>query len=207
MTKEKIYKVFSRIPTIRTERLVLRAVKTSDDSDMFEYSSDPEVPQYLLWAPHSTIEYTREQLRRIKQEYRIGKYYDWAIEISDGEHKGKMIGTCGFTSFDFRNNSAEVGYVLNRRFWGKGIAPEALDAVISFGFDELILRRIEAKFILGNENSRRVMEKCGMTFEGVLRSSMMVKHEYRDIGICSILSDEYLNHKIAQKQKKYGEMI
>ena len=120
-----------------------------------------------------------------------------------------MIGTCGFTSFDFRNNSAEVGYVLNRSYWGKGIAPEALDAVIAFGFDELILRRIEAKFIIGNDNSRRVMEKCGMQFEGVLRSSMMVKHEYRDIGICSILSDEYIKNKNfgSRSTKIYGEAL
>ena len=208
MTKERIYKIFSHIPTIKTNRLILRAVKPSDAIDVYEYSSDAEVPKYLLWYPHSSIEYTREQLNRIKQEYRIGKYYDWAIELSQGEHRGKMIGTCGFTSFDFQNNSAEVGYVLNRNFWGKGIAAEALSAIISFGFDELILRRIEAKFIAENLKSRRVMEKCGMAFEGILRSSMMVKHEYRDIGVCSILSDEYIRSRSKKHfHNEYGEVL
>ncbi len=209
MTKDKIYKIFSHIPTIKTDRLILRALKTSDTDDMFEYSSDPEVPKYLLWKPHPDIKYTKEQLNRIKIQYRIGKFYDWAIEVAEGEFKGKMIGTCGFTSFDFLNNSAEVGYVLNRRFWGKGIVPEALDAVIAFGFDQLIVHRIEAKFIVGNDKSRHVMEKCGMTFEGVLRSSMIVKHEYTDIGICSILSDEYIKNKSygVQEKKIFGEPI
>lgn len=195
MTKDKLYKIFSHIPVLTTDRLILRAIHPSDAENVYEYSSDIEVPKYLLWYPHESIDYTEHYLRKIKLDYRIGKFYDWALVLKNGENKGKMIGTCGFTSFDLHNNSAEVGYVLNRSFWGQGLAAEALREVLAFGFDELILRRIEAKYIAQNVNSRKVMEKCGMTFEGVLRSSMMVKGEYRDIGICSILSDEYIRSK------------
>lgn len=195
MTNDKLYKIFSKIPTIQTSRLTLKKITESDANDVYEYSSDPEVSKYLLWYPHKNIEYTKEYLYRLKNDYRIGRYYDWGVYIRGGNCDGKMIGTCGFTSFDLYNNSAEVGYVLNRNFWGRGLSSEALAAVIEFGFDKLLLHRIEARFIIDNANSKKVMEKCGMKYEGILRSSMMVKGDYKDIGICSILSEEYLINK------------
>ena len=209
MRFDSVYKIFSNIPTLYCNRIYLRKIKKSDAEDMFEYSSDPTVSKYLLWSPHRNIEYTKDHISYLIKEYRIGKFYDWAIVIKDGEYKDKMIGTCGFTSFDFHNNSAEVGYVLNSKFWGYEIACEALYEVLKFGFESLLLHRIEAKYIIDNNNSRRVMEKCGMTFEGVRRSSMIVKNEYKDIGVCSIISDEYFNIKnrvTAQSNKTYREI-
>ena len=102
-----------------------------------------------------------------------------------------MIGTCGFTRFDYDNNAAEVGYVINPEYRGRGIAPEALSRVLEFGFTELKLNRIEARYIVGNEVSRRVMEKVGMKFEGVRRQSLLNKGDYVDVGYCSILASEY----------------
>ena len=64
-------------------------------------------------------------------------------------------------------------------------------AVLQFGFAELMLNRIEAKYIFGNDRSRRVMEKCGMRFEGVLRSYMKIRNRYCDIGFCSILHSRF----------------
>ena len=189
LKKETVYKIFGRIPTIETERLILRKMKPSDSRDMYEYSRLPEVTRYLLWEPHTNPSQTLDYLEYLQTRYRVGDFYDWAVVEKS---RGKMIGTCGFTSLDFSNNAAEVGYVLNPAFWGKGLAPEALMRVMRFGFMELNVHRIEAKYMVENTRSRRVMEKCGMTFEGVRRSSMYVKGSYRDIGICSILSDEYI---------------
>ena len=63
--------------------------------------------------------------------------------------------------------------------------------MLRFGFDVLGLHRVEARYMVGNDASRRVMEKLGMQFEGVRRGSMLVKGAYRDIGICSVLVNEY----------------
>ena len=104
---------------------------------------------------------------------------------------GRMIGTCGFTSFNCPADSAEIGYVLNPAFQGKGLATEAVRRVLRFGFEELSLHRIEAHFILGNEASRRLMERVGMTFEGYARESMKIKGRYRTIGTCAILRGEF----------------
>ena len=102
-----------------------------------------------------------------------------------------MVGTCGFTSFNCTSDSAEVGYVLNPEYWGKGIAQEALCRVLNFGFEKLNLNRIEARYMEGNERSRKVMERVGMTYEGTLRQGMLVKGNYIDVGICSILRSEW----------------
>ncbi len=192
MKKSLIFDIFSKIPTLTTERLTLRQMKTSDWRDMYEYASQPKVTEYLLWDYHRSPDQTQDYLRYLQAQYRAGDFYDWAIVLSEEK---KMIGTCGFTTIDFANNCAEVGYVINPAYWGKGIAAEAVSRVMDFGFSELNAHRIEAKYIVGNNASRRVMEKCGMRFEGIRRSSMFIKGAYRDIGMCAIISDEYITRK------------
>ncbi len=176
------------MPNLETDRLILRKLMAKDAEDMYEYACLSEVTEYLTWFPHPDSSYTRDYLEYLGTRYRVGDFFDWAITLKEN---GKMIGTCGFTSFDFSNDSAEMGYVLNPRFRGQGIAPEALRAVMNFGFENLGLHRAEAKFIEGNTASLRVMEKVGMSFEGIRRGGMLIKGEYRNIGICSILKDEF----------------
>ena len=190
MKKETIYEIFSNIPKISTERLTLRALRELDAEDVFEYASLPEVTKYLLWSEHPTLAYTKEFLAYIENRYALGDFYDWAVTMND---TGKVIGTCGFTSIDAANNSGEVGYVLNPDFHGRGYAPEAAKRVIDFGFTELNLHRIEAKFMKENTASLHVMEKLGMTLEGYRRDGMLIKQKYRTIGICSILREEWLS--------------
>jgi len=188
MKKEKIYRVFSHIPELTTPRLTLRRMMVADTSDMYEYASRPDVTKYLTWNPHPDRNYTREYLEYLGNRYAAGMFYDWAVVY---EPDCKMVGSCGFTSFNCTSDSAEVGYVLNPEYWGRGIAAEALDRILEFGFDSLGLHRIEARFIEGNEQSRRVMEKVGMSFEGILREGMLVKGSYVNVGVCSILLREW----------------
>ena len=155
---------------------------------MFEYAKSSEVTEYLLWSPHSSRLITKKYLRSVQSLYRKGDMNDWAIVYKDNN---KMIGTCGFANLDYNNRKGEVGYGLNKQYWGKGIAAEALQAVLRYGFSELKLERIEARYMEGNINSSRVMEKCGMKYEGMNRSSMFVKGEFKNIGTYSILKDEF----------------
>ena len=188
MKREAIHSVFSNMPTLETSRFVLRKMSLDDTDDMFEYSKNAEVTKYLSWSPHPEKQYTFEYLTYIQDRYKTGDFYDWAIVCKDTQ---KMIGTCGFTCFDFPNNSAEIGYVINPDFHGQGIATEVSARVIRYGFEMLALERIECKFMMENRASLRVMEKIGMTFEGIRRSGMLVKGEYRNIGVCSILKEEF----------------
>lgn len=187
MKKEKVYKLFSNIPTLKTERLSLRAMHPIDAEDMYDYARQGEVTEFLLWEAHPSVAYTKQYLGYIQSRYALGDFYDWAVI----EHESRrMIGTCGFTRIDTVNNMAEIGYVLNPDFWGRGYATEAVGRVIEFAFSELGVHRVEARFMEGNQASLRVMEKLGMTFEGYHKDAIFVKGKYRTVGYCSLIKEE-----------------
>lgn len=195
MKKEKIYRVFSHLPELTTPRLTLRRLMVTDAPDMYEYASRHEVSEYLTWYPHPNRAYTRDYLQYLGGRYAAGMFYDWGIVY---EPDGKMIGTCGFTAFHCTSDAAEVGYVLNPEYWGRGIAKEALLRVMEFGFDVLGLHRIEARFIKDNERSLHLMESVGMQLEGYLREAMLVKGRYVTVGVCSILASEWRENNAAK---------
>lgn len=192
MEREKIYKIFSDIPTLKTERLVLRGLREYDADDMYEYASMSEVTEFLLWKEHKSLSYTKEYLKYIESRYSVGDFYDWAITLKES---GKMIGTCGFAKIDTVNNLAELGYVLNPKYHKMGIATEAAEAVIRFGFEKLEFNRIQARFMEGNTPSLRVMERLGMTFEGFEREAVFVKGSYRTVGKCAILAKNFMKQE------------
>ena len=192
MKKDILYRLFSHIPTLETDRLILRGMRVSDAEDMYAYAKRPSVTEYLTWDPHGSVEETREYLTYIGQRYRTGDFYDWSVVDKESGH---MVGTCGFTSFSCPNDSAEIGYVLNPDNQGRGLATEAVRRVLTFGFEELGLHRIEARFIEGNTASLRLMGRVGMTFEGYAREALRSKGRYRTIGTCAILRHEFLKGK------------
>ena len=105
MKKELLYRVFSHLPELLTDRLTLRKLTVADDADMYEYASRSDVTKYLTWYPHPDKAYTREYLHYLAGRYAGGMFYDWAIVY---EPDSKMVGTCGFTSFNCAADSAEV---------------------------------------------------------------------------------------------------
>ncbi len=184
--QKSIKQIFRDPPILYTERLTLRKMDKKDYIDMFEYSQSPDITRYLTWEPHSDKMYTLKYLTYVQSKYRAGEFFDWAVV-----YNGKMIGTCGFTTLNEQHRCGEIGYVISESYHNLGIATEAVMRVIRFGFEVLGLNRIDAHYMIGNDASRRVMEKAGMTFEGVLRQSMYIKGKYIDVGICSILRSEY----------------
>ena len=191
-------RLFSKMPELETDRLQLRAIKRSDVNDINEYASNPKTSEYLLWEKHKTVEYTKKFVDIVLAKYRFGEYHDWAIVLKENQ---KMIGTCGFTRIDEENSIAEIGYVLNPRYWGYGLATEAAKKIVDFAFNVLGVNRVEARFLFGNDASLKVMKKLGMKFEGYLREYQLVKGHYRTVGISSILKREYV------LQEKYGEGV
>ena len=187
MTVESLHRVFTRIPTLETDRLCLRKIRIEDASDMFSYSSSADVTKYLLWYPHEDLHYTEQYIEYLQERYAVGDFYDWAIVLKENN---RMIGTCGFTNFDLTNNSAEIGYVLHSDYHGNGYAAEAARCVIAFGFDSLELTRISAICMTENKASLRVMQKCGMVQEGIMRSAVFAKGEHRDVIVSAILASD-----------------
>jgi ribosomal-protein-alanine N-acetyltransferase len=186
MKKEEILRIFAKTACIPAERIFLRKMQKKDAVDMYDYARRPLVTKYLLWHPHPDLQYTKRYLAYVEACYRMGKFFDLAIIDREND---RMIGTCGFTRFDFQNNAAEIGYVLHPDYWNRGIATEAAKALMQYGFEKLALHRIEARYMVENQASRRVMEKCGMHFEGVLHEAMLIKDRYEDIGLCAKIKE------------------
>ena len=186
--KNFITEIFRNPPVLFTERLMLRKMERFDSEDMFEYASLPETTEYLLWSPHPDLNYTRKYIALIGGQYKNCQFYAWAVCLRDG---GKMIGTCGFTKLDAKNMCGEIGYVINPAYRGKGYAAEAAKKVMEFGFDDLALQRIEARYMIDNTASKRVMDKLKMQFEGVHRNAVQLRGEFVSVGVCSILRDEF----------------
>ena len=74
-----ISRIFSKIPSLETERLLLREMKKSDFNDVYEYSSNPQTSEYLLWEVHRSPEYTKEFVDYVISKYKSGEYNDWAL--------------------------------------------------------------------------------------------------------------------------------
>lgn len=184
MKEDAVKDLFDKMSMIHTPRLALRRLQPQDARDMYEYASLPEITRFLLWEPHPDLAYTKRYLAYVQGRYRMGDFYDLAVILRD---TGKMIGTCGFVRFDDASHSAEVGYVLNPAYHRRGYGTEALSAILHFGFSQLRLHRIEARFMKENVASRRLAEKCGMQFEGIHRDMLMIKGQYRDIGFMSAI--------------------
>ena len=184
----EVVSMLKRMVSIESERLLLRRIQKRDAAHMYDYAKRGDVTRYLLWSPHPSPEYTASYISSIQRFYRSGQYFDYAVILKS---ENRMIGTCGFSRLDAPNGCAEAGYVINPDYQGRGYATEALNALLHFGFRELGLNRIEARFMTENKASLRVMEKCGMSFEGVQRELMLVRGEFRDVGVCSLLAGEF----------------
>jgi len=182
--------VFSDLPSLTTERLLLRRLAEADLDDLFAYTSDPEVARYIRRPLHHSRAETQEYLNTFLDAYRRGEIAPWGVE-----HKrdGKVIGTCGFVYWSVEHARSEVYYALSRNYWGQGYMPEAVRSVMGFGFHTMQLNRIDGTCWVENTASARVLEKVGMRFEGTLRQFVYVKGAFRDIRWYSILRDDYRN--------------
>ncbi len=187
MKKHRIEAVYKNLPSLETERLLLRPLRPSDAEDLYEFASRPCVSEYLLWDPHRSLSYTKEYLADILKMYRRFEYFEWAVVE---RQSNKMIGTCGFTAFDFRRDAGEIGYSLNPDYWGRGYATEAAAAALRFGFETLELERVEAFYVLDNTASARVLAHIGMKYMGETEPMCIKEHERR-VGIYALTREEY----------------
>ena len=186
MFKSNPYGMFC-MPEIETSRLLLRRMNMKDAQDIFEYSRDPEVARHVLWTAQKHISEAKEYIRYMNRRYRDDLPSSWGIVDKDS---GRLVGTIGYMAYSEENASVEVGYSLAHELWGKGLMTEALRAVINYTFDEMDINRIEAQHELDNASSGRVMEKCGMTKEGVLRQRLYNKGKFVDVALYSILRED-----------------
>lgn len=149
---------------LETERLLLRPWKPEDLADLYEYASVDGVGQMAGWPPHTNLEISR----RILEQF-IAEKKTFALEE---KATGKVIGSLGLENgerhdvgdlFD-QMIGREIGYVLSRDYWGKGLMPEAVTRVIRYVLDELDWDYVLCGHFIENNQSRKVIEKCGFQY-------------------------------------------
>lgn len=189
------FEAVENLPQLETTRLKLRRVKPSDAEAIFDYASRPDVTAHLTWPTHKSLEDTYRFIQSLQYGYCEGTAADWGIIFKENE---RFIGTIGFAHASRIHGYGEVGYVLHPDFWGQGIVAEALHAVIDFAFTHG-LNRVEAVHAIENPASGRVMEKAGMTYEGILRKRYSLQGSQRDVRMYSILRSEWKESKTEEE--------
>lgn len=186
----KAWRYFRHPPILLTRRLELRPLKMADAESIYLWSRDPDVARYVLWEPHRSIIESREYIRYIRGLYRRHLPSSWGITVPGADSIG-VIGTIGIMGWNPEYRTCEIGYSLGRDFWGKGIMTEAAGEVIRSLFEDLNVYRIEAQHDVRNPASGRVLEKCGMKQEGVLRGRVFNKGEHIDVAMWAVLKPDY----------------
>jgi len=159
--------------TIQAERRIeLRKFQESDLDAFYVWASDPEVTKTMTWEAYTS---KPEALKFLKE---VVLSHNWFMAICvNGVPVGSITLTQGKGSSFCK---AELGYVIAKKFWGKGIATYAVQQALEHGFKELGVRRIEAFVDPENLPSRRVLEKVGMHCEGLLKNYIVFKGSLRD---------------------------
>jgi [ribosomal protein S5]-alanine N-acetyltransferase len=174
--------------TLTTERLLLRRLTLDDAPAMFaNWATDEKTTKYLSWDTYTDIEKVREFLTKCVADYEKPDCYHWTIEFG-----GTLVGTINLHQLSDRSEHGALGYCIGSRWWNKGIVTEAAKAVIDFAFAELNANKVCGMYDIENIGSGRVMQKCGMTREGLSREHSLRKDNTRgDMPFYGILKSEW----------------
>lgn len=165
---------------IETERLILRPWQETEADLLFKYAGDPDIGPIAGWPPHTSVENSLEIIRTV-----FSAPETYAVVLKD---TGEPVGSCGIMfsnslhSATMKQSEAEIGYWIGKPYWGQGLIPEAVRALLSRCFNDLTLDAVWCGHYEGNSKSKRVCEKCGFKFH----------HTNRDI--LSPLGDKRTEH-------------
>ncbi len=177
---------------IETERLILRPWQECDAEALFKYASDPDVGPHAGWAPHTSPEYSREIIRTV---FNAPETYAVVLKAT-----GEAVGSCAIMfasslhASELKPREGEIGYWIGKPLWGQGLIPEAVNALIARGFDELRLNTLWCGYYEGNEKSKRVGEKCGFIYHHTKPNVRSPLGDLRTEHLTRLTKKEYLQN-------------
>ncbi len=170
---------------LETDRLILREMKETDAQAIFDSFVNNEGFLYYANKEPRTLEQEKASLKGIDRKYENKEYYNWLITLKDGT----VIGSIHLNVENY-NESLEFNYAIDDRHRNQGYMTEALNAVKEFAVNELKVNRFFGGCEINNLASGKVMEKCGLEFEGILRSCLRLKDGYHDMRLYSYIRKE-----------------
>ena len=147
---------------METERLILRPWQESDAGELYKHAKDPEVGPAAGWPAHTSIDNSREIIREVLSVPDTFAVVDKESRCAVGSI-GLMIG--GASNIGLPDTEAELGYWIGKAYWGRGLIPEAAQAMLRHAFEKLRLEKVWCGYYEGNEKSKRVQEKCGFQYQ------------------------------------------
>lgn len=178
------------LPVLETERLLLRPLRAEDAPAIFAYASNPNVSRFTLWEPHQTLADTERYLREyVAPKYEAGQPEPFGLTLKSAPDV--VIGTVGCFVASPPFHTMELAYALAEPHWGQGLVVEAARAVRDFVFARYPVERFQCRCKSENRQSERVMQKLGLTREGVLRASLYHRERYVDMTYYAQLRAEW----------------
>jgi [ribosomal protein S5]-alanine N-acetyltransferase len=183
--------------TLETERLILRRFTIEDLEPIFRNCwCDPDVWEWTSYDPMNSMDDVLI-LNNIFTDYWFSKhekpnYYNWAIQLRSSS---EVIGRLWGMHLDEQLSQIELAYELGQNWWNQGLMTEAVKTVIDFFYNEVGFNRICANHASENPASGRVMQKCGMTYEGIMRQACKCNNGLFDKVNYAILADDYFSHR------------
>lgn len=180
--------------TLITERLILRPFKETDLEDLYEYASNPNIGPRAGWKPHQSKEESKGILNMFMEAGDV-----WALEYKENH---KVIGSLGLHNDRLRSvdDIKMLGYVLSEDYWGKGLVAEAAKAAIQYAFEKLGVKLVSVHHYPFNQQSKRVIEKCGFIYEGTLRhATKLYDGTVYDLVCYSLTREEWENSPYASE--------
>lgn len=174
---------------IKTERLILTELNWDDLNDVHDIHSVQEVDQFNTLGIPKNLEETKKVIKPdIEDQLKTQRSrFGWKIQLAETK---EFIGLAGMFLSNDKFKMAEFYYKFYPKFWGNGYATECAKSLIKFGFEKHSLHRIEAGVATENKASVRVLEKAGMTCEGVRRKILPIRGEWKDNFHFAIVEDD-----------------
>lgn len=175
-------------PQLMTARLCLREVCSTDAADLYAVHSDPQVMRYWGYPAWTTLAQAQAKVADIARQRANEPILVWAVAEAGSD---RLIGTIALFSINTVQGRAEIGYSLASAWHGRGLAREAVAAILTHAFQGLGLRRVEADIDPRNTASRRLAEHFGFQIEGRLRERWQVNGELCDSLLYGLLARDF----------------
>ena len=179
------------LPPLTTPRLVVREVAEGDLADLTLMNGDDEVTRHLPYPSWRSDADAQAWLRRMHAMHAatLGRQYVIVLRATE-----RVAGSCLLHRYEPGSARAELGYVLARDQWGRGLMHEALSALLAYAFEGYGLRRVEAEVNPDNRASVAVLERLGFRREGLLRERWCVKERCYDTAYYGLLAADWAAH-------------
>lgn len=177
---------------METERLILRPWQESEAEILYKYASDPDIGPIAGWLPHTSIENSLEIIRTVFSSPEV-----YAVVLKETD---EPVGSCGIMFSDslhsaaMKDDEAEIGYWIGKPYWGQGLIPEAVGALLARSFKDLNLDTVWCGFYEGNIKSKRVCEKSGF------------KYHHTNNDVVSPLGDKRTEHFYKMTKEDYDAL-